>query len=151
MSTEYWWCWVGLAVNVAYIFFLNALIMLFLAFLPSYGSSSTVAKTAEELDDRRAALFGDEGRDANDVVVNMHIGYENGAVEHSNGAVTEMIQVTWFDSIAGAASCEGPLFIVLPNCGCFACLKGMKTLHLYDASSMGRPLRISFYVLGQEV
>ena len=102
MSTEYWWCWVGLGVNLAYIFFLNALIMLCLAFLPSYGSNSTVAKTAEELDDRRAALFGDEGRDANDIVVNVTNGFDNEAVEHSNGAVTEMIQVTCVDCIAEA-------------------------------------------------
>ena len=93
MSTEYWWCWVGLAVNLAYIFFLNALIMLCLTFLPAYGSTAAVAKTAEELEDRRAALFGDDGMDASDVVVDLHSSYANGAVEHSHDAVSEMIQV----------------------------------------------------------
>ena len=105
MSTEYWWCWIGLAVNLAYIFFLNALIMLFLAFLPAYGFNATVAKTAEELVDRRAALFGDEGMHAGDVVIEVPNGLENGNVEHSNGAVSEKIQVDPASLIVAAAVC----------------------------------------------
>jgi len=57
-----------------------------LAFLPAYGAHATVAKTAEELEDRRAALFGDEGTGASDIVVNFQT-HHNGAAEHSNGFV----------------------------------------------------------------
>ena len=70
MPTDYWWCWLGVAVNLAYILLLNGIIILCLAFLPAYGSTATVAKTAEELEDRRAALYGD-GRNADDVVIKL--------------------------------------------------------------------------------
>lgn len=86
MSTDYYWCWIGLGVNLAYILLLNAMIVTLLAFLPAYGAHATVAKTAEELEDRRAALFGDEGTGASDIVVNFQM-HDNGAAEHSNGFV----------------------------------------------------------------
>ena len=101
MSTEYWWCWVGIAVNVAYILLLNGLIILLLAFLPAYGFNATIAKTAEELDDRRAALYG-EGRDANDVVVNMPA-VESGVAENGSGAAGDMIQVVCLTFHSGSA------------------------------------------------
>lgn len=91
MSTDYWWCWVGIAVNVAYILLLNGLIILLLAFLPAYGFNATIAKTAEELDDRRAALYGD-GRDANDVVVNVPAA-DSGVDQNGSHAAHDKIQV----------------------------------------------------------
>lgn len=94
MSTDYWWCWLGIAVNLAYILLLNGLIILLLAVLPAYGARATIAKTAEELDDRRAALYGD-GRDANDVVLNVPT-FTHGAVQDGNHSADGMIQVgTW--------------------------------------------------------
>lgn len=91
MSTEYWWCWVGIAVNLAYILLLNGIIILCLAFLPAYGSNPTIAKTAEELEDRRAALYGD-GRDADDVLINVPA-YGAGVVEDGSCFAEPMIQV----------------------------------------------------------
>ena len=78
MPTDYWWCWLGLGVNLAYIFFLNGLLVLFLAFLPPYGANAVVAKTEEELYDRHVALFGD-ANSADDIVVEMSEtnGHEN--------------------------------------------------------------------------
>ena len=91
MSTEYWWCWLGIAVNLAYILLLNGIIILCLAFLPAYGSSATIAKTAEELEDRRAALYGD-GSNADDVVINLPA-YGAGVGENGSGNAEPMIQV----------------------------------------------------------
>lgn len=90
MSTKYYWCWIGIGVNLAYIVLLNAIIVLCLAFLPAYGSNATIAKTFEELEDRRAALFGDEGTDVNDIVVSVQT-HEVGGGAQSN--VAGMIQV----------------------------------------------------------
>lgn len=83
MPTDYWWCWLGLGVNLAYIFFLNGLLVLFLAFLPPYGANAVVAKTEEELYDRHVALFGD-ANSTDDIVVDMSetSGHENG---HARG------------------------------------------------------------------
>ena len=86
MSTDYYWCWIGLGVNLAYILLLNAMIVTLLAFLPAYGAHATVAKTSEELEDRRAALYGDEGTDASDIVVNFQT-HDDGGAGHSNGLV----------------------------------------------------------------
>lgn len=100
MSTDYYWCWIGLGVNLAYILLLNAMIVTLLAFLPAYGAHATVAKTSEELEDRRKALYGDEGTDASDIVVNFQMhddgvaGQNNGLVNgHSNGQDHNRIQV----------------------------------------------------------
>ncbi len=71
MSTDYYWCWIGIGVNLAYILLLNGIIVLCLAFLPAYGSNATIAKTFEELEDRRAALYGEQGTDASHIVVNV--------------------------------------------------------------------------------
>lgn len=94
MSTDYYWCWIGIGVSLAYILLLNAMIVLLLAFLPAYGANATVAKTAEELEDRRAALYGDEGTDASHIVVNMQM-QESAASGQSNGhgSAEGMIQV----------------------------------------------------------
>ena len=76
------------------------MIVTLLAFLPAYGAHATVAKTSEELEDRRAALYGDEGTDASDIVVNFQThddggaGFSNGfANGHSNGQDHNSIQV----------------------------------------------------------
>ena len=92
MSTDYYWCWIGLGVNLAYILLLNAMIVTLLAFLPAYGAHATVAKTSEELEDRRAALYGDEGTDASDIVVNFQT-HDDGVSGHSNGQDHNRIQV----------------------------------------------------------
>ncbi|KAL0021570.1 hypothetical protein WJX77_010078 [Trebouxia sp. C0004] len=86
MSTDYYWCWIGLGVNLAYILLLNAMIVALLAFLPAYGTHATVAKTAEELEDRRAALYGDEGTAGSDIVVNFQT-HDTGFAGHSKGFV----------------------------------------------------------------
>lgn len=72
MHTDYWWCWLGLGVNLAYIFLFFALNVLFLAILPPYGENAMVAKTAEELADRQVALYGDYNN-ADDIMVQMHV------------------------------------------------------------------------------
>ena len=91
MSTQYWWCWLGIAVNLAYILLLNGIIILCLALLPAYGSTATIAKTAEELEDRRAALYGD-ARNADDVVINLPA-YGASVGENVSGNAEPMIQV----------------------------------------------------------
>lgn len=88
MSSEYWWCWIGIAVSLAYILLLNVILVLCLAFLPAYGDNATIAKTAEELEDRRAALYG-EGRDANDVVIDLPVHVADAV---RNGAADPKIQ-----------------------------------------------------------
>ena len=93
MSTDYYWCWIGLGVNLAYILLLNAMIVTLLAFLPAYGAHATVAKTSEELEDRRAALYGDEGTDASDIVVTFQVHDDGVANGHSNGQDHNRIQV----------------------------------------------------------
>ena len=106
MSTDYWWCWHGIAVNLAYILLLNIVIILCLAFLPAYGSTATIAKTAEELEDRRSALYGD-GSNADDVVINVPA-YGAGAGENGMGSVEPMIQV------ARLASCPAAMHTIMP-------------------------------------
>ena len=106
MSTEYWWCWLGVAVNLAYILLLNGIIILCLAFLPAYGSTATIAKTAEELEDRRAALYGD-GRNADDVVINLPV-YGAGVGENGSDTAEPMIQVAKL-SLALLAHCQACL------------------------------------------
>ena len=49
------------------------MLVLFLAFLPPYGASATIAKTEEELYDRHLALYGD-GNSADDIIVEMSDG-----------------------------------------------------------------------------
>ena len=93
MSSHYWWCWVGIAVGLAYILLLNVTLILCLAFLPAYGDNATIAKTVDELEDRRAALYG-EGRDADDVVIDVPA-YGAGGVEDENSPAGSMIQVAW--------------------------------------------------------
>ncbi|KAL3141609.1 hypothetical protein ABBQ32_004850 [Trebouxia sp. C0010 RCD-2024] len=90
MSSQYWWCWLGIAVSLAYILLLNVTLILCLAFLPAYGDNATIAKTVEELEDRRASLYG-EGRDADDVVIDLPA-YGADAVEDENGPAGSMIQ-----------------------------------------------------------
>lgn len=34
MENEYWWVWLGIGVNLAYIFLMNAIIIICLAYLP---------------------------------------------------------------------------------------------------------------------
>lgn len=106
MSTEYWWCWLGVAVNLAYILLLNGIIILCLAFLPAYGSTATIAKTEEELEDRRAALYGD-GRNADDVVINLPV-YGAGIGENGSDTAEPMIQVAK-PSLALLAHCQACL------------------------------------------
>lgn len=70
MGTEYWWCWLALGVNLAYIFLLNGVLVLCLTFLPPYGANAVIAKTEEELYDRHVALYGDVNC-ADDVIVDV--------------------------------------------------------------------------------
>ena len=90
MPTDYWWCWLGLGVNLAYIFLLNGMLVLFLAFLPPYGASATIAKTEEELYDRHLALYGDASS-ADDIIVEMtHGGARANGHEHIKAEVGEI-------------------------------------------------------------
>lgn len=88
MSTDYWWCWLALGVNLAYIFLLNGVLVLCLSFLPPYGANAVVAKTEEELYDRHVALYGDASN-VDDIVVEVMDanGYTNGC---SNGHATDL-------------------------------------------------------------
>ncbi len=132
MSTDYYWCWIGLGFNLAYIFLLNAMIVTLLAFLPAYGAHATVAKTSEELEDRRAALYGDEGTDASDIVVNFQThddgvsGHSNGFVNgHSNGQDHNRIQVLILLSqysceLSCCLTCHACVFMIIHGIGLFS-------------------------------
>ena len=114
MEPDYWWCWLGIGINLAYIVMLNVLFMLFLAFLPAYGANATVAKTAEELDDRRAALYGD-GRDRDDVVIDLPA-YENGhagnGIHTANGTFQVSAVVCLFWSSCCIGTCVALLYCI---------------------------------------
>ncbi|KAL3160198.1 hypothetical protein ABBQ32_010959 [Trebouxia sp. C0010 RCD-2024] len=70
MENKYWWVWLGIGVNLAYILLMNMIIIVCLAYLPAYGSNATVAKTEEELEDRHQSLYGDADS-ADDIKISM--------------------------------------------------------------------------------
>ena len=41
MENEYWWVWLGIGVNLAYILLMNVIIIFCLAYLPGMCSAST--------------------------------------------------------------------------------------------------------------
>ncbi|KAL0051690.1 hypothetical protein WJX82_000289 [Trebouxia sp. C0006] len=84
MENKYWWVWLGIGVNVAYILLMNVIIIICLAYLPAYGANATVAKTEEELEDRHRALFGDADN-ADDITIELPASNGHAHEDHVNG------------------------------------------------------------------